>query len=57
MRFGEIALTQGGDSADGETSGSDTGRYLFITAEFDPESVSERRPWAGQGTLRCKVAP
>ncbi len=43
LRFGEIAMTRGGgedETTEGtdETSG-DTGRYLFVTAEFNPDLI------------------
>ena len=44
LRFGEIAVPRGGtDAADDESSGgdgsSDTGRYLFVTAECNPDLI------------------
>ncbi|MHC4650230.1 MAG: DUF4340 domain-containing protein [Planctomycetota bacterium] len=39
LRFGEIVVTQGGGD---ETEGGDgTGRYLFVTAEFDPNGIPQ----------------
>ncbi len=38
LRFGEIVITQGG--GDEAEDGDGTGRYLFVTAELDPNGIA-----------------
>jgi hypothetical protein len=37
LRFGEIVVTRGGDEGDESGEGDGTGRYLFVTAELNPD--------------------
>jgi hypothetical protein len=41
LRFGEIVVTQGGGEEGGDGDGDGTGRYLFVTAELDPNGIPQ----------------